>query len=107
MNAEETTVETPKKKAPAKRKQKRSPARTRPAEALAKAEGILAGLTVTACCHGCNVDGCVISGKHYCAHPRKGGLHSNEKMDNGAMRRLQDAEKVLGEQMLDARYPGS
>lgn len=102
MNTEETIVETPKKKSPAKKKTKRKAAVANPP----KAEGILAGLTVAACCNDCNVDGCVISGKPYCAHPRKGGLHSSEKMDRGAMRRYQDAQKVLGEQMLDARHPG-
>jgi len=59
-----------------------------------------AGLTVNDCCKGCNVNGCVISGKSYCAHPRKGGLHAAEMHDDGAMRRRRSAERYLGNQKL-------
>jgi hypothetical protein len=41
----------------------------------------LTGLTVKDCPKACNADGCVISGKPYCAHPRKGGLHGRTMGD--------------------------
>ena len=97
MMTDETVTE---KKAPAKKRKK---AVKKAAPTPAKADGIYTGMTVSACCHDCNVDGCVISGKPYCAHPRKGGLHSAEKHDNVAMRRSQAAERILAEQMLDVR----
>lgn len=58
------------------------------------------GLTLTDCCNACNVDGCVISGKPYCAHPRKGGLHSAEMQNPNALRRRKEAEIVLGKHKL-------
>jgi hypothetical protein len=91
--------ETPAIKAPAK---KRRPAKKRTA-APPKPKpvaGIYAGMTVMECCASCNADGCVISGKPYCAHPRKGGLHGAELHDSAAMERRRTAEKVLGQQKL-------
>lgn len=82
---------------PAAPKKKRKAAKRATAKPAPKiATSIYAGLTVRDCCNGCNVDGCVISGKSYCAHPRKGGLHSAEQQDAGAMQRRRDAEKALG-----------
>src|SRR5258708_5332500 len=94
------TVTTEKK--PAKRKAKRK-ARKAAAPSPVKADGIYTGLTVTDCCDACDVDGCVISGKPYCAHPRKGGLHSAEIQQPDALRRQQQAKRLLGKQMLEAR----
>lgn len=54
-----------------------------------------AGLTVTDCPKACNADGCMISGKPYCAHPRKGGLQGTEQQDVEALERLQRAQKAL------------
>lgn len=102
----DTSTETPTPaKKPVKRKVKRKVRKARPAvePKPVKADGIFTGLTVTDCCDGCNVDGCVISGKPYCAHPRKGGLHSPQMSDTAALKRLQQAKRILGKQMLDVR----
>lgn len=64
------------------------------------ASGIYAGLTVKDCCAACNAKGCVISGKSYCAHPRKGGLHAADQQDDAALARRREAEKVIGKQKL-------
>lgn len=54
------------------------------------------GLTVQDCPSGCNADGCVISGKSYCAHPRKGGLHMTDLANNRpAIERLRETQKIL------------
>jgi len=53
------------------------------------------GMTVANCCDDCNIDGCVISGKPYCAHPRKGGLHAAEQQDPDALKRLRSAIAFL------------
>lgn len=82
-------------------KKKRKVAKKKAAHAKPKpADGIFAGITVKDCCNSCNANGCVISGKSYCAHPRKGGLHAAEQQNDGAMQRRRDAEKVLGKQKL-------
>lgn len=96
---EEQIVE---KKAPkkAKRKVKRAAPK---AVASPKVAGIFTGMSVTACCNGCNVDACVISGKSYCAHPRKGGLHAPEMSDHAALQRRKDAETHLRDQLLLVR----
>lgn len=58
--------------------------------------GIYDGLTVQDCPKACNADGCVISGKSYCAHPRKGGLHMTDLANNRpAIERLKEAQKIL------------
>ena len=84
---------------PAKKRKKQKPRLS--ALRVVKAQGtIYAGMTVKDCCTACNADGCVISGKPYCAHPRKGGLHGAEMQDSAAMKRRSEAEKVLGKQLL-------
>ncbi len=93
-------TETTEVKVPAK-KHKRKKAATRKT-AVAPKQDKFAGMTVKDCCHDCNVDGCVISGKPYCAHPRKGGLHHSEMNDHGAMTRRKEAERRLRDQMLRA-----
>jgi hypothetical protein len=55
----------------------------------------LSGMTVSMCPNECNADGCVISGKSYRAHPRKGALHANQMEYNSALRRLDDAREYL------------
>jgi hypothetical protein len=99
---EDAPVAAP-KKARKKAKPRRAKAAAAPVEKTIPADGIYAGLTVTDCCDGCNVDGCVVSGKSYCAHPRKGGLHSSEIQDSAALKRMNHAKRILGKQMLDAR----
>lgn len=83
----------PAKKKVAKKKRKAASPR---APAGSKYEG----LTLTDCCNACNVNGCVISGKPYCAHPRKGGLHSAEMQNRDALIRRKEAENVLGKHKL-------
>jgi hypothetical protein len=100
-NIEEQIPEIVKKKT-VKKKVKRKA--TKPtAAAKPPASGPFAGLTVTDCCDGCDAMGCVISGKSYCGHPRKGGLQSREIQDPAALKRLQRAKRILGEQMLELR----
>lgn len=61
------------------------------------------GLTETDCCGGCGPDYCVLSGKAYCAHPRKGGLHFGQMQDSAALRRLQQARDRLAMDSLEAK----
>lgn len=90
----ETPVVAPKKKRKAAKK------RAAAVAAPKSVAGIYAGMTVKDCCTGCNERACVISGKPYCAHPRKGGLHVAEQQDSGALARRRSAEKTLGKQLL-------
>ena len=63
----------------------------------------LDGMTETMCPQECNADGCVISGNAYCAHPRKGGLHSGQMQDLDALRRAQQARDHIAYAALAAR----
>jgi hypothetical protein len=63
----------------------------------------LDGITKNECCNSCNVDGCVISGKPYCAHPRKGGLHAGEMQDPAALRRAEQARNHIELATFDAK----
>ena|SRR5437879_5721646 len=94
-----TNIENTEAKAPPAKK-KRKAAKKAAAPAAKVEAGPFAGLSVNDCCNGCKASGCVISGKPYCAHPRKGGLHAAELHDDGAMRRRRDAERYLGKQKL-------
>jgi hypothetical protein len=67
-----------------------------PAQAMIAPPDEYAGLTVEKCATGCSVERCVISGKPYCAHPRKGGLQDTQKLDPGAIARFERAVAVLG-----------
>ena len=61
-----------------------------------------AGLTITDCCKACSPAGCVISGKSYCGHPRKGAqINMN---DSAAVERLNRAKKFLGTKAMELRY---
>jgi hypothetical protein len=64
---------------------------------------IFEGLTATTCASKCDADGCVLSGKAYCAHPRKGGLHHGQMQDADALRRLQRARDQITQAELTAR----
>lgn len=80
---------------PKRKPQKKQVRKARPAPAADKPD-IYAGMTVADCPKGCNADGCVISGKPYCAHPRKGGLHMTDLATNRpAIERLKEAQKIL------------
>ena len=62
---------------------------------VAKAADPLLGITSEDCCIDCNMDRCVISGKPYCAHPRKCGLAPVDKVNPEIMNRYNRARKVL------------
>ena len=62
-----------------------------------------AGLTVADCPLECSVKGCVISGKPYCAHPRKGGLQSSQLNDPAALDRAHRAKSMLAHSAIDRR----
>lgn len=99
----DATVITPAPSKPTRRK-KRRPARRRPA--VTKAAPIpseLAGLTATDCPVECCAKRCVISGKPYCGHPRKGGLQGAETLDPAAFDRIQRARTALAHQVIDKR----
>lgn len=56
----------------------------------------LTGLTVKDCPKACTAEECVISGRAYCAHPRKGGLQmASQYNDVEAIERLNKAQKKL------------
>jgi hypothetical protein len=61
------------------------------------------GMTISNCCDDCNIDGCVISGKPYCAHPRKGGLHAPEQQSPDAMARYRRAAAILDRAAAEAK----
>jgi hypothetical protein len=61
------------------------------------------GMTATTCSSKCNADGCVISGRNYCAHPRKGGLQAVDLSNNEALRRAQQARDQITQAELTAR----
>jgi hypothetical protein len=63
----------------------------------------LSGLSETNCCDNCNKDGCVVSGKSYCAHPRKGGLHAPEQQNNEALKRYRSALAILERATVEAK----
>ena len=90
-------METNETKTPVKKKAKKKKAA--PKTAIQK-DDRFAGMTVKDCCSACNINGCVISGKPYCAHPRKCGLQPAEMSDSGALTRRKDAERRLRDQLL-------
>jgi len=70
-----------------------------------KADGVTyPGLTRTGCADGCNANGCVISGKPYCAHPTKGGLQTTDMNDTAALKRLRAARDQLGVRIDPERF---
>ena len=103
MSDIDTPVEAPKKVIKKKRKARKflktghrvsdPPVMKVPAE--------FAGLNPRECCNACNKDGCVISGKGYCAHPFKGGLQTTEMNDHEALKRFNRAKAALKDQQVD------
>lgn len=63
----------------------------------------LTGMTEAMCPNECNVEGCVISGKPYCGHSAKGGLHAGEMQDPAALRRAEQARNHLELAKFDAK----
>lgn len=54
------------------------------------------GLTAKDCAKGCGPDGCVISGRDYCAHPMKGALQAIDLQNRAAIERIERARKHIG-----------
>ena len=77
-----------------KKKRKARAARAAPEKAKQSSERF-PGLTRTACSTSCNANGCVISGKNYCAHPTKGGLQATDMASPEALQRLQAARDQI------------
>lgn len=63
----------------------------------------LSGLSFRMCPSACNAEGCVISGKFYCAHPNKGGLHQSEMLDPATLNRRDHAKAELERQAAEAK----
>jgi hypothetical protein len=63
----------------------------------------LLGLTATDCPASCTPECCVISGKPYCAHPRKGGLQSLDMVNDAAVERSNKAVKALAHAGINKR----
>lgn len=68
-----------------------------------KAPSEFAGLTPAECPGACNPGGCIISGKPYCAHPRKGGLQGADICDPSALDRAARAKRALAHASIDRR----
>lgn len=101
---DEAEVKDPEAPAPKKRRKKMAKRAPRAAAApKVTGDDRYAGMTVRDCCLGCNAEKCVISGKAYCAHPRKGGLHPNEQSDPAALGRRKEAETRLRNQHLQVQ----
>jgi hypothetical protein len=100
---DEAQTEAPKKKIVKKKRKARAFPKQRAEEKATPVPAEFAGISTTECCDACNKDGCVISGKFYCAHPMKGGLQSTEMQDNDALRRFNRAKGALRNQMIDLR----
>lgn len=82
---------------------KRAKSRRKPARRAAPKDDALLGLTPKDCPIGCSEKGCVISGKPYCAHPRKGGLQGGDMSNRKALGRLNEAKAKLAHAAVDRR----
>lgn len=91
----EVTFDAPAKPAKAKPRKKTKRARASAAPRDERPSAPFPGLTRTACATACNIKGCAISGKPYCAHPTKGGLHADDMADRAALKRLMDARDQI------------
>lgn len=91
--------EAPKPKKTRKPAKKAAKARS----AAPKHDAIYAGLTPSDCPMACSPDRCVISGRGICAHPYKGGLQAGMQSPD-AMRRLNEAKRVIGKRKLDIAF---
>jgi hypothetical protein len=98
MEAEQTT-ETPKPKSTRKPAKKRARRQAKP-PAAPKQDATFAGISPANCPAACNATACVISGRGICAHPYKGGLQASLQTPD-AVRRLNEAKRVIGKRKLD------
>lgn len=87
----EQTVIAPARKVRARTKRKAAKVAAQRAPAAAEFEG----LTDDACCTGCGMERCVITGKPLCGHPRKGGLQPPDMLIPTTFARFQRAVKHL------------
>ena len=94
----EQTNDLPKSKSTRKPAKKRARAKAKPA--VPKQDGAYAGISPANCPITCNAERCVISGRGICAHPYKGGLQASMQTPE-AVRRLNEAKRVLGKRKLD------
>lgn len=97
-----TVIEAPAAKPPRRKYRRRKKPARKVAVAKVVAPDELAGMTETQCPAECRAAGCVISGRSYCAHPRKGGLQGSDLSDPAAIDRLQRARSALEHQRIDA-----
>lgn len=84
-------------------KKTRKPARKRAAHPVATAAAKpseMDGITVRDCPIACNAERCAISATGICAHPCKGGLQPRLQTPD-AMRRFNQARRIIGNQKLD------
>jgi hypothetical protein len=105
MTMTDTPESIPAKPAKRKRKARRTPRRAsfqKPAAPKTPSE--FAGMTNTACAAGCNIDGCVISRRPYCAHPCKTGLQAIDQNNVEALQRLRAAKKMLGIEDVEKQF---
>lgn len=91
-------VIVPKRKYAARRKKRAAPAQRKPA-----APSEFAGLTPAECPVACNASGCIISGKSYCGHPRKGGLQGEDISNPAALDRAARAKRALAHASIEKR----
>lgn len=66
--------------------------------------GEILGITDTDCCIDCTMERCAISGKPYCAHPKKCGLAPPDKADQKVMKRYNEARKVLEHAKIERQH---
>lgn len=102
-NEQAPAAPAPKPKRKWTRRKARAP---RPAAEKAPASdtAFLAGITASTCASGCNVKGCVISEKNYCAHPHKGGLQGRDIGNADCVNRFNAARQLLGTAALEKRF---
>lgn len=91
----------PKRKKPKARRA--APVRKTVQIPAARDDALLGGLSGTECPYDCTREGCVISGIPFCGHPNKGGLPNAAQNDSDALRRYNQARKLLAHQALDRK----
>src|SRR5260221_692949 len=94
----EQSNETTKPKTRRKIAKKRARAAATPS--APKEDAAYAGISPANCPTACNAERCVISGRGICAHPYKGGLQASLQTPE-AVRRLNEAKRVIGKRKLD------
>lgn len=105
MSGDEVTFDAPPVKPAKKKVAKKKPRAAAPPKK--QASGVpFPGLTRSACATACGVEGCVIGGGSYCAHPTKGGLQAADQSDRHALKRLQAAREQIAVKIDPHRFTG-